>query len=126
MGFSLYIVLPTVKLNKMGIHIIAKTLGKTITEKGFGYDEKHIENERYISFDSIRCSGDTDFIYSDEIEWEFKYDDPENPDYEHGYRRPKDIEKTKLWIQNNIPESNKNRLTNLLNDMTQNQNLWNL
>ena len=108
----------------MGIHIIAKILGKTIIEKGFGYDEKYIENERYIPFDSIRCFGDADFIHSEEIEWEFKYDDPEKPDYENCYRRPKDIEKTKRWIQKNIPESNKDRLTSLLNDMEQNQNLW--
>jgi len=47
----------------MGTHIIAKTLGNTLTEKGFGCDEKYIENERYISFDSIRCSGDTDCFY---------------------------------------------------------------
>lgn len=108
----------------MGIHIIAKTLGKTITEKGFGYDEKYIENERYDFFDSIRCSGDTDFIYSEEIEWEYKYDDPEKPDYDSCYRRPKDIDATKNWVKKNIPESNKARLTKLLDDMAQNQNLW--
>ena len=108
----------------MGIHIIAKTLGKIITEKCFGYDEKHIENKRYVFFDSIRCSGDTDFIYSDEIEWEFKYDDPKKPDYEHSYRRPKNIDKTKKWIKKNIPKSNQVRLTKLLDDMSQNQKLW--
>lgn len=77
-----------------------------------------------IFFDSIRCSGDTDFIYSEEIEWEYKYDDPEKPDYDSCYRRPKDIDATKNWVKKNIPESNKARLTKLLDDMAQNQNLW--
>lgn len=108
----------------MGIHIIAYTLGKTITEEGFGCGEKYIENERYNSFDSIRMAGDTDFIFESDFGWKYKYDDPDKPDFENSYRRPEDLNRAKDWIQKNIPEGNQNRLITLIDDMAQNQNLW--
>lgn len=108
----------------MGIHIIAKTVSKRVTEKGLGFEYKYIESKEWEGFDFIRRSGDKDLIFDSDIEWVYLYDDPEKPDYENSYRRPRSIDIAKNWVKENIVEKDQERLLDLFSAMEKNTKLW--
>lgn len=107
----------------MGIHIIPYILGERKTEEGWGSKTMYFEKQEYNNFDSIRKIGDSDFVFSENIEWEFIFDNPDVKDYENSYRRPKDIDLAIEWIGKNIIDD-RDRLVKLMNDMKENKNLW--
>ena len=107
----------------MGIHIIPCVLGERKKDEYTGGIDYYIENERYKDFDSVRCVGDKDFINTEEIEWEWMFDNPSDKDYEWGYRRPKDINFAINWIKENNP-NNYVRMVTLLESMKKNDNIW--
>lgn len=104
----------------MGIHIIPYIVGKRIE---LDYGDKIIEAEKYKNFDSLRQVGDSDFVFQEDFEWERLYEDPDKPDYERYYRRPKNIDTSINWIKQNIPNGGE-RLIQLMEDMRKNSNLW--
>ncbi len=104
----------------MGIHIIPYIVGERVE---YDYGDKMLEMEEYPQFDSVREIGDKDFVFQQDFKWEQLHDNPEKPDYERYYRRPKDIDTAIKWIEENIP-SNSPRLVKLMEDMKTNPNLW--
>jgi hypothetical protein len=113
-------VLVAVNFKQMGIHIIPYIVGKRIE---LDYGDKIIEAEEYKNFDCLRQGGDSDFVFQEDFEWERLYEDPDKPDYEHHYRRPKDIDTAINWIKQNIPNGGE-RLIQLMEDMRKDLNLW--
>lgn len=107
----------------MGLHIIPKILKYKVSLDSYP-PQTYWETEKFESFDSIRCSGDTDFIYNSNLDWIYEHDDSNNIDYEHSFRRPKNIEVAIEWVKNNTPKSNIDRLLSLLNDLDKNGNIW--
>ena len=104
----------------MGIHIIPYIVGKRIE---YDYGDKMLETEEYHEFDSLREVGDKDFVFQQGFIWETLQDNPDKPDYERCYRRPKDIDAAIEWIKENIP-SKSPRLVKLMEDMKQHPILW--
>jgi hypothetical protein len=107
----------------MGIHIIPKILKHKVSLDSYP-PQTYWETKKLDSFDSTRYSGDTDFIFRSNIEWVFQYDDENDKDHEHSYRRPKDLIKARKWIEDNTPMSNEIRLLNLIKDMLHDPTIW--
>jgi hypothetical protein len=102
--------------NKMGINIMAYILGNTVKVEDMCGEYEYTESKSYKDFDSLRHVGDRDFINTDQIEWEWKFEGEER-----SYRRPKDIDKAILFINDTI---HSDRLVALMNEMKRNSNLW--
>ena len=107
----------------MGINIIPYVIGDRVEEEYPGGIDMYFEKSEYEGFDSIRCVGDSDFVFSEEIEWVWLYDNPDEEKFEHSYRRPKNIDLTIEWVKNNNPKSY-GRLIKLLEAMKQTPKLW--
>jgi hypothetical protein len=104
----------------MGIHIIPYIVGERIE---YDYGDKMLETKEYRQFDSVRQVGDSDFVFQSDFEWKRLQDNPDKPDYERDYRRPKNIDTAIKWINKNIP-TNSARLIQLMEDMKANPNLY--
>jgi hypothetical protein len=107
----------------MEIHIIPCVLGERKEEEDLGRIDKYIERKVYNEFDSVRQISDSDFIFSEEIEWLWIFDDPDDKNSEFGYKRPKDIDFAIDWVKRNNPKYNM-RLVTLLEAMKKNSNIW--
>ena len=108
----------------MGLHICAYILSPTRILAG-GY--VGFVSKAYDEFDSLRYSGDRDFVTTEDLEWEEVIDNPEGRTFaEQGecYSRPKDLEKAKTWVKENIYIGNQPRLIKLLEDMEADPCLW--
>jgi len=101
----------------MGINLfVKKVIGKTTEELWNGKTVPFYETEALETFDSIRHSGDREFV----VENEFVFMDDQNPVEEQELARPKDFAKCREWVKNTrYPEGNKNRLLGAL-DMLEN------
>lgn len=106
----------------MGINIIAyKILDKVVDESGF-MKSSYWNVERHNEFDSLRYSGDRDFINSDYVEWEELVDDTVYDSRD--YIRPENINNAKQWVKENIYPGNQPRLLKLLEDMEKDPKLY--
>lgn len=100
----------------MGIHIIS------IIVKG--REDGYLDYDHFTDFDSIRMSGDSDFVFSEDFEWEYIYDNEKHPTHGDRYKRPKDLGSAKKWVTENVIQGNQKRLINLLKSMEGKNNLW--
>jgi hypothetical protein len=105
----------------MGIHFSAYYVGERITiEDGMGPPQVYLEKEDHPTFDGLRYRGDTEF--NNWVEKEYLHEDPENPDFEHAYWRPKDINSAVGWLLDQ--DFSTDRLLKLMAEMVTNPNLY--
>ncbi len=94
----------------MGLNIIVyKIVEKTMEEGWHNNLVPYYKVERQDWFDSLRLSGDKDFVTENEF---VAYD--ENDEEGRDYVRPKDFSKCREWINENVIESNRQRLLKAL------------
>jgi hypothetical protein len=103
----------------MGLHIIPYRLKDRIEVEDYGNYYTEFETEK-VEFDSLRYSGDKDFI--SETKWIYLYDDP-NDTNSRLYQRPENISIVIEWINENIT-NNQQRLLDLLELMNKDVNIW--
>ena len=99
----------------MGVHIRLERV-KDVNE----HDFREVSKE--FNFDTLRHSGDEEFASSDL--WE-GITCCNHYCCDYLFNRPKDFEKTRKWIDNNIvPDGNKKRLLSLIDILKNNKDLY--
>ena len=105
----------------MGVHIsVRKITGKTMEKLWNNKEIPYYTVECQEWWDTIRHSGDREFI----LENEFTAVDTDNEVEEQEYFRPTNFEKSINWVnETQLPESNKQRLLTALNRMKDDETL---
>lgn len=104
----------------MGVNISLVKIVNISKEELFDQVEvPYYETEDQRWFDFMRHSGDREFI----SENEFIYIDDQLPFEEREIARPKNFEKCREWIKENIVESNQSRLLGALDKMAEDNSL---
>jgi len=104
----------------MGVHIIVtKIISKSTEETWGGKQVPYYETEKQDWFDSLRYSGDNDFILMNK----FTAVDLENPIEEQEFFRPTNFGKTRNWVEENIIDINQPRLLEALDKMEADENI---
>lgn len=109
----------------MGLHICAYILKERVTDEWSG--QSYWEVETFENFDSIRRSGDKEFVTTGELEWIEKLDNPKGTtlsDIGHNYIRPENLDLAKRWVMRNVYEGNQKRLLDLLEEMRKDNRLF--
>jgi len=107
----------------MGVNIIPYYIGDKIEEDGFHRTITAYKATEHPEFDSMRHSGDREFVYSEDLDWITLIDDPKDP-ASYIYQRPSDLTKATNWVKDNIDENNQSRLIDLFEEMRENVNLY--
>ena len=103
-----------VLFNAMGINIAVKKITDKSTEKLWNNEEvPYYQTEDQGWFDHLRHSGDADFVMNNE----FDFIEVDLPNEERELARPKDFNKCREWIKENVYEGNQSRLLNALDKM---------
>lgn len=104
----------------MGINIDVKKLtSKELEETWSGPDAWYYNTEKQDWFDHTRHSGDKEFAVR------YLFRNCEELDQDSGLLRPKDFYKAVDWVNDNIdPAGNRNRLTEALERMRLEENLY--
>ena len=103
----------------MGVNIIVKkVVEKTMEESWGGKLVPYYKTEKVNWFDTLRYSGDREFI----IENEFVYYDNNDTEGEE-YLRPKDFNKCREWVMCNVVLGNQNRLLKALDELESDKQL---
>ncbi len=101
----------------MGLNImVSKILKKEIIDGWHGDKHPFYHTEEVPWFDSLRFSGDKDFV----LENEFDLIDKEDDDR---LMRPVDFDKCRTWVAENIQPNLQFRLINALDEMEQDESL---
>jgi len=104
----------------MGVHlIIYKIKGKSTVTTWGGKALPYYDVEEVGWWDAIRYSGDRDFILSTE----FDCVDNDNAVEDQEYFRPKDFDKTRQWVRDNIVEMNQHRILTALDKVQSDETL---
>jgi hypothetical protein len=104
----------------MGINIsVRKVTGKTMHKTWGGKTVPFYTTESQKWFDHLRYTGDADFV----VENEFEFIDNDNEVEEQKLARPKDFNKCRQWVKENLCESNQQRLLNAIDIMEQDETL---
>lgn len=103
----------------MGVNIIVCRIVKKTMEDGWN-DNKipFYETARVEWWDSLRHSGDKDFIIENKFDC---YDDSDDEGCE--YVRPNDFNKCREWIKKKIFEGNQPRLLKAMDEMEKDKSL---
>lgn len=103
----------------MGVNIsVIKIVSKTMEEGWHKNLVPYYHTQNQYWFDHLRYGGDKDFIIENEFQ---SYDDSDDEGME--YVRPKDFNKCRKWVHENIVEGNKPRLLNALNELEKDSTL---
>lgn len=109
----------------MGIHIRVSRLLRIETEES-SYGVRYWKTEK-TGFDYLRHAGDKEFWWhfmEQEHKTEYKY--PDHQDFEDAFFRPIDFDALVNWIKTggDVPDGNKPRLLNVLEQMRQDPQLY--
>lgn len=106
----------------MGINIFAYRLLGIKDDKSDPIGiSKYWETES-VDFDSLRRSGDREFINEDSFGWSELIEDDKN--WSENYIRPINIAEAKRWVKENIYEGNQPRLLSILDKMEQDKMIY--
>ncbi len=102
----------------MGLNIILVKVTGIETAKGWNnHDDVYFNYDKQTWFDSLRHSGDRDFVMGNEMMRPFPQDTEDH------FARPKDFEKAKEWVKSNVFEGNQPRLLKCLEEMQKDDKL---
>lgn len=103
----------------MGINIsVKKVVEKTMEEGWHNNLVPYYKVEDQDWFDHLRFSGDADFVIENEF---YYYDDSDEEGRD--YRRPKDFNKCREWVNEHIYEGNRPRLLKALDELEKDASL---
>lgn len=104
----------------MGINIIVYELSP---ERVSGEFWSGYELNRWPSWDTQRYVGDKYFLTTSQIDFDVVEDDPDDPNCEVCYSRPKDFTQAMNWVRGNVPEVNWGRWERIFEEMKANPRL---
>lgn len=104
----------------MGVHIsVRKITGKTMEETWGGKVVPYYTTETQQWFDSLRYSGDRDFILNND----FVFTDSDRVVEEQELARPANFKEARNWVRKNVVIGNQPRLLDALYKMEADENL---
>lgn len=102
------------KLKKMGVHLwVSRVLGTEVEELCNGQEGMYYHTESQNWFDSLRYSGDKDFI----LKVDFTACDTGRTVEEQRLFRPANFDDARKWVKENVVKGNQLRLLVALNRM---------
>lgn len=103
----------------MGINISIYKINTIRDDDGYLTEETRVNDA--VGWDGLRYAGDKEFAFSSVCDFAVTDRFP-NP--ETSYFRPSDIDKARLWVNENLPEGNRKRYLDIFDLMEKDKTLY--